>query len=238
MADPGLLVIRRSCCRANTAPSRTSAIGSTARSSNRSRRAHPSPPRGIPGHQLAGIPAAQRCDTQRAPFLSAVRAATMHADTWLVTAGAELLRLNRPGSTSPGGKRAMWPLLDVARGSWYASSWTRATRVARRFRFALTISPSPCKCQCHAGVPGPGPLENGPCPRPAAAGLAGRASGAIAVACQCRALPRPERLRRPVPTGSAVTQCARCQRPSRPGAPALACPCWPCGVVSGSPSES
>ena len=118
----------------------------------------------------------------------------------------------------------MWPLLDAARGSWYASSWTRAARVARRFRFALTINPSPCQCQCHAGIPGPGPLENGPCPRPAAAGLAGRASGAIAVACQYRALPRPERLRRPVPTGSAVTQCARCQRPSgaSTGMPVLA----------------
>jgi hypothetical protein len=67
-----------------------------------------------------------------------------------VTAGAELLRLNRPSSTSPGGKRAMWPLLDVARGSWYASSWTRATRVARRFRFALTISPSPCRASAGA----------------------------------------------------------------------------------------
>ena len=110
MADPGLLVIRRSCCRANTAPSRTSAVGSTARSSNRSRRAHPSPPRGIPcrlGYRAInwrGYRAAQRCGTQRAPFCLLCARRRCMRKRGRVTAGAELLRLNRPGSTSPGGK--------------------------------------------------------------------------------------------------------------------------------------
>ena len=71
-----------------------------------------------------GYRAAQRCGTQRAPFclLCARRRCTR-------TRGrvTELVRVNR--RHVPCRQSTMWPLLDVARGSGYASSWTRAKGV-------------------------------------------------------------------------------------------------------------
>ena len=174
MADPGRLVIRRSCCRANTAPSRTSAVGSTARSSNRSRRAHPSPPRGIPcrlGYRAInwrGYRAAQRQATMQhaaGAVLFALCAATMHAHTWSgdgrrgVNASASEPAAG--GSTPPGGK------LQCGR------YWTWRDTLSK---LALTISPSAPPPPRWRPRPGP----NGPCQPPAWLGVRAAHSRATA----------------------------------------------------------
>jgi hypothetical protein len=170
-------------------------------------------PAGIPGHQLAGIP----CHATMRHAASAVLSALCAQRRCMrkrgrVTAGAELVRLNRPSSTSPGGK--------VQCGHY----WTRRGAPGMRpvqVRTHHTCLTLPASASATPAFPARARWKMAPAPgRPPR--LAGRASDAIAVAC--RALPRPERLRGPVPTGSAVTQCARCQRPrgASTGMPVLA----------------
>ena len=150
-------------------------------------------PAGIPGHQLAGIP----CHATMRHAASAVLSALCAQRRCMrkrgrVTAGAELVRLNRPSSTSPGGK--------VQCGHYWTRRGAPGMRPVGRAPHVWRVAsgshsplvPHPASASATPAFPARARWKMAPAPgRPPR--LAGRASGAIAVAC--RALPRPERLR-------------------------------------------